>query len=629
MKCRKWLATISLGLSVGAIANTDMSKSFNEAREVGKLNNGNAQSILRDFQPTKEFDDFQSRPAESNHYKGIRGNPDLSSKGMQSLNTSEVGKSIRESTINNPKVEISEDSDFIQNSNNIRKNADIISGIKNSKQCVNQVLSKTSFSHHSCEKDNSVKQVCTNTAKVKWVGEKRFVQEEIDLGRVKLDNLLNFGFTAPYDGVITDYELVMHYADKGVNAGFSISGIKLNLVKSIENKSKSGFIGRFIPRYTYHHYYQNNSPIEVKQSQLIQGNMAIFAWPGVNSTDPNKIGGVISHIMNNDNYSPMHVTLKIKMNVAEDTVRPEIEWENVCLADMDNAIPVREECTQKGEIRTFQRNGKSYELHSECWQKQTEYLVSDASDNECKKYDSDPNCTAGERECILKLGNDCIRHRIKYQCSKTVKTDGYICGDKFFCSDGSCADLEQSVNSDFGHAVSQLATLAQAGKDVSLDDINLRAFSGRPMFCRKSGFGFSDCCKDSGWGHNLHLAKCNSEENALGQAKEKELTIFVGTYCDKRVLRKCVRRKSSYCVFDNKLARIIQAQGRSGQLGFGFGGAKNPDCRGLNVDELQRIDFNAMDYSDFYEDLEANKEIPDKDRLIEYMRKSITNQLQQ
>ena len=60
-----------------------------------------------------------------------------------------------------------------------------------------------------------------------------------------------------------------------------------------------------------------------------------------------------------------------------------------------------------------------------------------------------------------------------------------------------------------------------------------------------------------------------------------------------------VQRKAGYCVFDNKLARIIQYQGRSGQLGIGFGGASSPDCRGITVDELQKIDFNAMDYSDF------------------------------
>ena len=124
------------------------------------------------------------------------------------------------------------------------------------------------------------------------------------------------------------------------------------------------------------------------------------------------------------------------------------------------------------------------------------------------------------------------------------------------------------------------------------------------------------------------MAKCNSEENALGKAKEKNLVVYVGTFCSKKVLKKCIRRKSSYCVFDNKLARIIQYQGRSGQLGIGFGGSKNPDCRGLSVQELQRLDFNAMDYSDFYQELNEQKNIPDQQQLIDHMRNSIVEQLQ-
>ena len=89
-----------------------------------------------------------------------------------------------------------------------------------------------------------------------------------------------------------------------------------------------------------------------------------------------------------------------------------------------------------------------------------------------------------------------------------------------------------------------------------------------------------------------------------------------------------MQRKAGYCVFDNKLARIIQYQGRSGQLGIGFGGASSPDCRGITVDELQKIDFNAMDYSDFYEELNERTNLPDREQLMEHMKNSIVEQLQ-
>lgn len=641
MKYHQWLAIAFIGLPLLATAN-DMSKSFNEAREVGKSSNSNAQSILRDFQPSKEFDNFQARPAESGHYQGITGNPDLNGKGMQALSNSEIGKSIRESTINNPKVNISEESDFIQNSNHIRKNADFISGIANSKQCVNQVLSKSVFTNHFCEKDQAIDAICKEEENIKWITKQEYKEKEFVLNGLKLNN-----YAMLVDGKKPEYWVCLRWnsRDNCVSWGYTAGNYHLNtslsfnipeagklvkykieVVKQRDNRDlqfkehlsrtkiggKIGGINK-----------DNEIGINVEQGQTINADIELgYGY------HPSRISHRV-YVNSNVIAKALEFKITFTIGVMENIPSAITEKIYACSHNVQNAIKIFDECTIRGGNRTFVKEGKTISIYSDCWERTEKYLVSEESDNECKNYDSNPNCTVSERECILKMGNDCIRHRVKYQCSKTVKTDGYVCGDKFFCSDGSCSDLEGSVNSDFGHAVSQLATLAQAGKDVSLDDVNLRAFSGRPMFCRKSGFGFSDCCKDSGWGHKAGLAQCNSEENALGQAKEKKLVIFVGTYCDKRVLKKCVRRKSSYCVFDNKLARIIQAQGRSGQLGLGFGGASSPDCRGLNVEELQRIDFNAMDYSDFYEELEANKQIPDKDQLIEYMRKSITDQLQQ
>ena len=176
--------------------------------------------------------------------------------------------------------------------------------------------------------------------------------------------------------------------------------------------------------------------------------------------------------------------------VEENTLKPQVEWDNNCPADTGNAVEIKSQCTQPAETRTFEREGQTFKIHQDCWEHSYHYIASESSDNECRKYEDNANCTVSERECILQENGACTRHRVKYQCQTTTKTDGYVCGDKFFCSDGSCSDLEGSVNTDFGHAVSQLATLAQAGKDVGLDAEHLRAFSGKPMFCRKSGFGF-------------------------------------------------------------------------------------------------------------------------------------------
>lgn len=601
MKKRFFL--IGMLLSSSVVYASSMSEAFKQGQNVGKGNNGNAQQVMKDFQPT-QIQGFNARPQESQFYTGVKGgNPNLMGKGMSALETSESGKAIKDSVINNPKVKISQDSDFIQNSDNIRKNAKAISGI-NGQQCVNQVLSKTAFSSHFCEKDNNVEQQCKKTANVKWSGniittKKTFKFSATDF---KIIDINHAQIIAPENGTITGF--TTQTCDYNHN-NFSWMRCK---------KKNLSFLGVNMGDFNYwrRSFSVDNLAVKVAKGQplditRIHGDSFWYPW--------------IFH-----GKDTLFVTLNYL--VEENTLKPNVEWDNNCPADTGNAVEIKAQCTQPAETRTFEREGQTFKIHQDCWEYSYHYLINESSDNECKKYEDNPNCTAAERECLLQENGSCIRHRVKYQCQTTTKTDGYVCGDKFFCSDGSCADLEGNVNTDFGHAVSQLATLAQAGKDIGMDAEHIKAFSGKPMFCRKSGFGFSDCCKDSGWGHKVGLAKCSSEENALGQAKEKKLVVYVGTFCSRKILKKCVQRKAAYCVFDNKLARIIQYQGRSGQLGVGFGGAKSPDCRGITVDELQRIDFNAMDYSDFYEELNERTNLPDREKLMESMKNSIVEQLQ-
>lgn len=601
MKKRFFL--IGMLLSSSVVYASSMSEAFKQGQNVGKGNNGNAQQVMKDFQPT-QIQGFNARPQESQFYTGVKGgNPNLMGKGMNALETSESGKAIKDSVINNPKVKISQDSDFIKNSDNIRKNAKAISGI-NGQQCVNQVLSKTAFSSHFCEKDNNVEMQCKKTANVKWLGEKTTENKtfhfsssdfkEIDINHAQI--------IAPESGTIT---------------GFSAKACDFGEWRMLRcDKRNLSFLGVPIGDFTY---WRRSFSVDNLARKVTKGDrLDIFRTNGDSFWHP--------WVWRGNYKNTMNITLNYV--VEKNTLKPQVEWDNNCPADTGNAVEIKAQCTQPAETRVFEREGQLFNVHQDCWEHSYRYLVNESSDNECKKYEDNANCTVSERECILQENGACTRYRVKYQCQTTTKTDGYVCGDKFFCSDGSCADLEGNVNTDFGHAVSQLATLAQAGKDIGMDAEHIKAFSGKPMFCRKSGFGFSDCCKDSGWGHKVGLAKCSSEENALGQAKEKKLVVYVGTFCSRKILKKCVQRKAAYCVFDNKLARIIQYQGRSGQLGVGFGGAKSPDCRGITVDELQRIDFNAMDYSDFYEELNERTNLPDREKLMESMKNSIVEQLQ-
>ncbi|HIF9186999.1 TPA: conjugal transfer protein TraN, partial [Photobacterium damselae] len=65
-----------------------------------------------------------------------------------------------------------------------------------------------------------------------------------------------------------------------------------------------------------------------------------------------------------------------------------------------------------------------------------------------------------------------------------------------------------------------------------------------------------------------------------------------------------------YCQFDSKMARIIQEQGRT-QIGMNFGSAKTPQCQGFTPEQMQQMDFDAIDFSDFYDDLDEGMNLPD------------------
>ncbi|XVN44339.1 MAG: conjugal transfer protein TraN [Rickettsia hoogstraalii] len=61
-------------------------------------------------------------------------------------------------------------------------------------------------------------------------------------------------------------------------------------------------------------------------------------------------------------------------------------------------------------------------------------------------------------------------------------------------------------------------------------------------------------------------------------------------------------KKSTYCCFNSKLARVFQEQGKK-QLAIGFGTAQYANCRGFTVEELQRIDFSKFDLEELFSDL--------------------------
>ncbi|MEN4559703.1 conjugal transfer protein TraN [Pantoea agglomerans] len=593
--------------SAGALA-ASMDASNQEGINAAKSANGTTSA-----DPNSYFDNYTSDAPQRDYY----GDPTQTStnidvKGQTELSQSELGQTARESYVNNPADKLSYDSDMMKHSDEIRENANAITGV-NGNQCVAQELNKTTYTTHSCEMASPLSQSCTRKATIVTTGSRETFNTQMvlnagDVSGRRIDNYwIQYDISVPQDGTISSGTWEFLYPSApGYHGGrldYSIQVLGQNF------RTKINYSGAF-----------SIATQEVKQGQIISLLVR-------NNSDGHN-DQAADNFMKQLASGQMIVRITLPMEAVRDTVSAGIQWTDSCPADMGDAVKMSEVCSDPGGTRSVTVGGKAYSLYSDCWGYTTQWNVFEDDTNTCQAYIDNPNCSEGTRTCTQKIGNLCVYSKLTYQCAHTVKSTGYICGSEFYCSDGSCSAMQAGQNQNFEAAVSQLAALAAAGKDFAgMDPDSVTAFTGKAMACRKSAAGFSNCCKSGGWGQDAGLAQCNTEEKEIGTGKEKKLVVKVGSYCSKKVLGVCLQQKEGYCVFDSKLARIVQEQGRRDQLGISFGSGSNPDCRGIMVAELQGIKFDHIDFSDFYDDLNSNIKLPDQDALNQRITSDIQNSL--
>ncbi|MBD8128842.1 conjugal transfer protein TraN [Pantoea agglomerans] len=603
----KLLGLLLTCASAGALA-ASMDASNQEGINAAKSANGTTSA-----DPNSYFDNYTSDAPQRDYY----GDPTQTStnidvKGQTELSQSELGQTARESYVNNPADKLSYDSDMMKHSDEIRENANAITGV-NGNQCVAQELNKTTYTTHSCEMASPLSQSCTRKATIVTTGSRETFNTQMvlnagDVSGRRIDNYwIQYDITVPQDGTISSGTWEFLYPSApGYHGGrldYSIQVLGQNF------RTKINYSGAF-----------SIATQEVKQGQIISLLVR-------NNSDGHN-DQAADNFMKQLASGQMIVRITLPMEAVRDTVSAGIQWTDSCPADMGDAVKMSEVCSDPGGTRSVTVGGKAYSLYSDCWGYTTQWNVFEDDTNTCQAYIDNPNCSEGTRTCTQKIGNLCVYSKLTYQCAHTVKSTGYICGSEFYCSDGSCSAMQAGQNQNFEAAVSQLAALAAAGKDFAgMDPDSVTAFTGKAMACRKSAAGFSNCCKSGGWGQDAGLAQCNTEEKEIGTGKEKKLVVKVGSYCSKKVLGVCLQQKEGYCVFDSKLARIVQEQGRRDQLGISFGSGSNPDCRGIRVAELQGIKFDHIDFSDFYDDLNSNIKLPDQDALNQRITSDIQNSL--
>lgn len=251
-------------------------------------------------------------------------------------------------------------------------------------------------------------------------------------------------------------------------------------------------------------------------------------------------------------------------------------------------------------------------IYRSCWEWKEEYSAfkSPVYTREalCRSLASN-GCVQVAARCEDQQPTFCTKQRLTYSCPyQDAARHVTLCGDVLQCQDGpdgNCAEeFKQQFNKDNTEDFKQAATGLSIASEIikNLDKDDGQAFKGYSRRCGNTSFGASNCCNSSGWAHDLGLAKCNAGEKELGLARESSKAAYVGSYKSGGVIDR--RNYEVYCIFPSKLARIIVEQGRR-QKGLSFGSARSPDCRGFTLQELEELNFDAMDFSEFYSDVMA------------------------
>jgi conjugal transfer mating pair stabilization protein TraN len=258
----------------------------------------------------------------------------------------------------------------------------------------------------------------------------------------------------------------------------------------------------------------------------------------------------------------------------------------------------------------------------EWWRRRKIYRCHYPAKNDCAALRA-KGCYQVNSSCKEKVGDVCVVWEQTYKCpsgKKIVKSFRSSNKANPFCLSGDCADKSYAPNKDFAETMSLMSVLKEAGDDLK----NFGSiFKGLDWRCTRHCIGFKDCCGNgNGWGISLNLASCDKVEQTLADLRAKKRCIQVGTYCAEKKLGVCIRKKTTFCCYDTKLARIVQEQGKR-QLGLGFGDPKQPQCQGLSIEQLAQLDFSSIDFSDMLADIVGSIKTPSPDKLMSGIQQSM------
>ena len=306
------------------------------------------------------------------------------------------------------------------------------------------------------------------------------------------------------------------------------------------------------------------------------------------------------------NSATLHIT--VTQYVSEDQWRT-ADCERIKAAHPNSScfLESSQSCLEENLVKTV----SGVAISRPCWGRALNYLCARVQSSSCTSL-INQGCSQTASLCIQIHATRCELYAQTFQClEQFCLPEKTVCPGKIGCADGQCDTSTPETSDDMAEDISRLGALAGVAGDVSTNQVRKGTpaiFKGKNSTCRKVIANARNCC------HGSHqMTHCSQDEKRLAKAKEEGRAAYVGTYCAKKILT-CVEEKESWCVFPTKLSSIIQIQGRFHQLGINFGWAggkeNEANCRGITPEELERINFAALDLSPIQHELIARMALP-------------------
>ena len=552
------LVVFMLSVSTSSLWANQTAADFSKFKDFANSLKSSPLNAMKQFNPGANFKDYTETPTQSAYYTGIDvEKSNLASASAEALKQDAGGKTVIDNFGKN-RFEINKDNPAIQQALRIEAESYAIThGVSND--------------NVHCEAQSTFP--CTPTFRQETCSQSRQLPEQ-QCSKKRVVSVESENITQSIAVVVW-----VHKNFKGY--------ITVNLVTGQMTNALSGSLSS---RITLHHACSALSA----GIQSIYNNGDRAAWVGVAGLPNCQNNGLLTLNITKSFKRDYPLQIALTAQAVSSAYEGAEHWDNDC-ASLE-AKTGEGFCHLKEEVCTDTTNPRiinGLPVNRDCWETKTTYACNSANTDECRSQ-QERGCLQMGSRCARMEANECALYEQVYQCPETTCQPEIVCTHDVFCADGECVDKVATQNDNFGKDAAALATTGAAGQEFSRTQATL--FGGHVAQCKIWVLDLIDCCSNKGWGKAIHLLNCRDEDKALGEAKLNYLVHYLGQFCSTEVLGVCTEHKHTYCVFDSKMARIMQEEGRLKQNSQALGTAEHPNCDGMSVAELQQLDVGNINF---------------------------------